>query len=289
MSNNTPFSQLSLFDSVPEIQSFTALTEAEYSELEVRVAQKKYSSWSVDWNYSHKRGIVSVPRLFALAPVSIKRALLDWAMLMKKRKRYWKESDRIGRVQLEELLRGYLINPGKHLEKEGIKLEGKNKLLLKSILKRNSRKIARLKPEGAFHNLNHLFDTVNAMYFDNRLRARLTWSARTGGLSTHCLEQDEEGNPYHLITISRCYDFKDVREEIVSGVVYHECLHIEIPPYTKNGRRIVHGPEFKKREREYRYYNEWVTWHHTELRKKMRTLKLRRTLQKVKKRVFGWG
>jgi hypothetical protein len=43
--------------------------------------------------------------------------------------------------------------------------------------------------------------------------------------------------------------------------VYHECLHIAVPPAIRDGRRVVHGREFRRREKEYRFYEEWRRWH----------------------------
>ncbi|MDR0330193.1 MAG: hypothetical protein LBH93_00575, partial [Chitinispirillales bacterium] len=37
-------------------------------------------------------------------------------------------------------------------------------------------------------------------------------------------------------------------------------LHIAIPPRTVNGRRVIHGRDFKAAERKYPLYNQWIKW-----------------------------
>ncbi len=98
-------------------------------------------------------------------------------------------------------------------------------------------------------------------YFGGVLQARITWSRRWGGLSTQSTQQDAAGRPYALITVSRGYDHPSATPEIVAGVVYHECLHIIVPPELRNGRRVVHGAEFRRREKQYRHYELWRQWH----------------------------
>jgi hypothetical protein len=44
-------------------------------------------------------------------------------------------------------------------------------------------------------------------------------------------------------------------------VVHHECLHVVVPPQEGKGRRVVHGREFRRREKEYRFHDAWRKWH----------------------------
>src|SRR5690606_18358449 len=71
---------------------------------------------------------------------------------------------------------------------------------------RAARKLDRLVTQGRHHDLQAIFDAVNAEYFGGALVARITWSSRWGGLSTQSTARDAEGNPYALLTISRGYD-----------------------------------------------------------------------------------
>jgi hypothetical protein len=43
-------------------------------------------------------------------------------------------------------------------------------------------------------------------------------------------------------------------------VVFHEMLHQAVPAREANGRRIVHGPEFRRRERAYPEFARAKAW-----------------------------
>ncbi|MCK9183008.1 MAG: hypothetical protein M0P13_09045 [Fibrobacteraceae bacterium] len=130
-----------------------------------------------------------------------------------------------------------------------------------------------IKPEGRVYNLNQVFAAVNAEYFDGALKSRITWSSRTGGLSFHTVRRDPlSKEQINIISISRGYDFENCPLYAVSGVVYHECLHIAIPPQVINGRRVVHGKNFRQRERLFTHYQEWIKWHSEILPKNVRVM-----------------
>ncbi|MDR1759455.1 MAG: SprT-like domain-containing protein [Fibrobacter sp.] len=117
-------------------------------------------------------------------------------------------------------------------------------------------------PKGKTHDLEQILAAVNETYFNGELEARITWSNRTGGTSFHSLRKDPyTGENVHLISISRGYDFENCPVYAIAGVVYHECLHIVIPVEIKNGRRQVHGRNFRQCEKRYIYYDEWMKWH----------------------------
>lgn len=136
-------------------------------------------------------------------------------------------------------------------------------------------------PVGRFYDLTQVFDAVNATYFGGELNARITWSNRIGGLSFHTVRKDPlSGETVNLISISRGYDFENCPFYAVAGVVYHECLHIVVPPETVNGRRIVHGKVFRNRERRYLYYEAWNRWHREVLPKNIRTLRFLKRIRR---------
>ena len=131
-----------------------------------------------------------------------------------------------------------------------------------------------IRPQGKYHNLQAVLDAINNTYFEDKLTCRITWSNRVGGLSFHSVRKDPvTGEPFHLISISRGYDAANCPEYAVAGVVYHECLHIAIPVEVKNGRRVVHGKNFRVRERQYIYYDEWIKWHNHILPQNIRKMR----------------
>lgn len=138
-----------------------------------------------------------------------------------------------------------------------------------------------IRPVGKFHDLRSVFAAVNATYFGGELKARITWSNRIGGLSFHTIRKDPlSGEMVNLISISRGYDFENCPFFAVAGVVYHECLHIVVPPESVNGRRVVHGKVFRNREHRYIYYDDWIKWHREVLPKNIRTLRFLKGLHR---------
>jgi hypothetical protein len=51
-----------------------------------------------------------------------------------------------------------------------------------------------------------------------------------------------------------------VPEFYVAAVVFHEMLHQAVPAREAHGRRIVHGPEFRRRERAYPDHERAKAW-----------------------------
>ena len=136
-----------------------------------------------------------------------------------------------------------------------------------------------IRPQGVHHNLTDVLAAINNTYFDGTLTCRITWSNRVGGLSFPSIRKDPvTGESFHLISISRGYDAANCPLYAIAGVVYHECLHIAIPVEERGGRRIVHGREFRQREKRYIYYDEWIKWHKEVLPRNIRAMRLHKAL-----------
>jgi hypothetical protein len=220
--------------------------------------------WKATWNRREPGLILRVPPALLHAPREVKESLLLWSILVSRRRRGKDAADRLERRLLEERIR-------RHLQSEGGK-DAPGSPHRKRRLAANARRLDRLITLGRHHDLQASLDRVNAEYFGGALEARITWAARLGGLSTHRIAEDGEGRPFHLITISRGYDSPDVTPEILGGVVYHECLHIAIPPRMEGGRRVVHGRDFRLRERQYAHFHVWRKWHREGLPRALRRL-----------------
>ncbi len=131
-----------------------------------------------------------------------------------------------------------------------------------------------IRSKGKIHDLEQVLAAVNETYFKGELSCRITWSNRLGGMSFHTVRKDPyTKEPVHLISISQGYDSDNCPLYAVAGVVYHECLHIAIPPKTVGGRRSVHGRNFRQCEKRYIYYEEWMRWHREVLPKNIYSLR----------------
>lgn len=111
-------------------------------------------------------------------------------------------------------------------------------------------------PVGQCHDLNVIFRRVNRRYFGGELeKPVLSWSPKRSRsqLGYH----DRHLN---LVVLSRWLDKKSVPDMVLDYIMYHELLHIVVPPEPRNGRRVVHSREFKRREQEYEYYDAAIRW-----------------------------
>jgi hypothetical protein len=68
------------------------------------------------------------------------------------------------------------------------------------------------------------------------------------------------GEKYNLITIGTIYNGPNVPRFAIEGILFHEMLHIAYPPVISNARNVIHGPQFKQRERSFPQYREWFEW-----------------------------
>jgi hypothetical protein len=250
----------------PSRPAFADLCAGPYAHVSVELSPRLRDSWKVAWTRRRDGLLLRLPAAMESAPESVRLAALRWAVLVSKRGNARRGKGdpllKAERRALEESIRSFL---------ETSVGEGPQR---KRRLATNRRRMDRLNPLGRHHDLESILAAINADYFGGALEARITWAVRLGGLSTHRMAEDGEGRPYHLLTISRGYDSPDVTPEILGGVVYHECLHIAVPPRKEGGRRVIHGRDFRLRERQYRYYREWIEWHqfgmHIALRKMKR-------------------
>jgi len=204
--------------------------------------------WRLEWR-RWSGAVLTIPASLSQAPEEIRSALVEWARLTQKRKNRDPAIRKL-KKQLEDRVHAWI-----HNFNDG---DAESK---KRTLRRASNRLKRLQTQGKYFDLQMLFDQINAEYFDGKLQTQITWASRWGGRSTQSMQHDGEGNPYSLITISLGYDHSSATAEIVGGVVYHESLHIAVPPEEKNGRRVVHGREFRKREKQYRHFDQWQRWH----------------------------
>jgi hypothetical protein len=122
----------------------------------------------------------------------------------------------------------------------------------------------RLQPRGRAHDLQVLFDRLNAEHFGGAIDARIGWGPVRTGRRRRTVKTGVYVQDARLIRIHPTLDRPEVPEFYVAAVVFHEMLHQAVPPREVNGRRIVHGPDFRRRERAYPDHaraKEWEEQH----------------------------
>lgn len=104
---------------------------------------------------------------------------------------------------------------------------------------------------GKHHDLAAIYAAVNGRYFDPPIAAEIGWGGvghvRRRGRSTITFGTYDERQ--RRILIHPCLDQAHVPALCVARVVHHEMLHAKHPQVRgPDGRRIVHGPEFRRDE-----------------------------------------
>lgn len=132
-----------------------------------------------------------------------------------------------------------------------------------------------LNAAGRFHDLSAMCASVNEEYFGGGPYPEIGWGKMSGGkkravrkrtLGSYIPpgERPKDGPPEDggrgIIRINLVLDKKGVPACYVRFVVYHELLHAHLGITVKNGRRQVHPPEFRRRERLFREYQKAMAW-----------------------------
>jgi hypothetical protein len=100
-------------------------------------------------------------------------------------------------------------------------------------------------PQGRHHNLDELFEKLNAEHFNGLLaRPQLGWSRRP---SRSMLGHFDPS--HNAIVISRIFDSEEVPRLAVEYVMFHEMLHLRFPVDHRGAQRRVHTREFREAER----------------------------------------
>jgi hypothetical protein len=125
-----------------------------------------------------------------------------------------------------------------------------------AFVKGNRQRIAmpradRLLAQGRVHDLQGIFDRINAEHFEGKIEARIGWGAVRPGRRRRTVKTGVYVQDARIIRIHPTLDRPQVPEFYVAAVVFHEMLHQAVPAREVNGRRVVHGADFRRRERAY--------------------------------------
>jgi hypothetical protein len=102
-------------------------------------------------------------------------------------------------------------------------------------------------PRGERHDLEEVFERVNAQFFDGLLgRPVLGWSR---GVSRTMLGHFDPA--HNAIIISRILDRPETPALALEYVMFHEMLHLRYPVDHNGSRRRVHTRDFRQAEKEY--------------------------------------
>lgn len=127
------------------------------------------------------------------------------------------------------------------------------------IKKRSGRKIT-VRTAGRHFDLAVLFDKINLSYFDGRIKYMITWGTRQKKYASRKRTLGSCDRRAGIIKINPLLDDRSIPAYYIEYVIYHEMLHADLETVLKNGRRVVHSQEFKRRERLFEHYEKVVAW-----------------------------
>ena len=255
--------KLSLF---PEPTFDQLIASKNLSEhLTVRSSSRMVRGWHISLNRLPGRRPLTIPMFLINAPEPVKKALIAWAFLPidNKRKRSKEEQQR--RKHIEEFIY-------KHLNEHG---------LLKPSISRIGREKLSHETTGNKFDLKEIYTRINTSYFDNKIKAYLRWGIPGSTTSYQTVRRSKDGSCWNLITIADIYNHTVIPQFAIESVMFHEMLHIAIPPYRRNGKNVIHGKEFKAAEKLFPHFERWREWENDELK-----LILKDTRRRKKNRLF---
>ncbi len=124
---------------------------------------------------------------------------------------------------------------------------------------------ALVRPRGQVHDLQAIFDRLNAEHFGGTVRARIGWGPNRNRGRRRTIKTGVYVQDARLIRVHPALDRPQVPELYVAMVVFHEMLHQVVPAIERRGRRVVHGEEFRRRERAYPDYEAAKRWEESNL------------------------
>ncbi|MEM9293190.1 MAG: hypothetical protein AAGD01_16025 [Acidobacteriota bacterium] len=133
-----------------------------------------------------------------------------------------------------------------------------------------------LRPQGRTLDLEALRDEINQQYFGGELKVAITWGRHGGssprrrrGRGRHrqhhqkrrrVLRLGSYNSDQELVRIHPVLDRPGVPRYVVASVVHHELLHAAMPVTLAGGRRRLHPPEFRRRERLFADHQRATDW-----------------------------
>lgn len=123
--------------------------------------------------------------------------------------------------------------------------------------------LARPQPVGKHFDLRRIADQINRAYFAGRLKFEITWGRRPSQPPRE-LQHIQLGNyneRQRLIRIHPILDGPLVPKYYIAYIIYHEMVHIVVPPEVdERGRVCHHTRRFYTLEKKYADYDRAVQW-----------------------------
>ncbi len=109
-------------------------------------------------------------------------------------------------------------------------------------------------------DLKEIFDRLNDEYFSGKIKADVEWGKQVNKKNLSSFRFGSYDPEKKLIRIHPRLNQDFVPRSVLELTVHHEMCHQSAPMKRKKGMWMAHHPEFKKKEREYRHYEEARAW-----------------------------
>jgi len=130
----------------------------------------------------------------------------------------------------------------------------------------------KLRAVGRHHDLQAIYDRLNAQMFAGALEARITWGpGAAAGRRRRSIKMGSFAVEDRVIRIHPALDQENVPEFFVSWIVFHEMLHGKHEVRRTNGRRRFHTQEFLSEERTFPDYARACAWEKANLDRLLRS------------------
>jgi hypothetical protein len=145
------------------------------------------------------------------------------------------------------------------------------------IIRQQERKprLLKLRTAGRHHDLQAIYDDLNARMFDGQMEARITWGpGLTKGEGLRRRRSIKMGSfavEDRLIRIHPTLDQENVPGYFVAWIVFHEMLHGKHEVHRTNGRRRFHTPAFLAEEKTFPDYDRACAWEKANLDRLLRS------------------
>ena len=225
--------------------------------LTIKLSNRFKRGWQVKIPAKPGGRELTIPSFLANAPVDIKSALIEWALLPCRDVR---RETRDRKRTLEKIIFSHIDSRSPTHRKH----------------RRFDAEQAGSASKGTRYDLREVFETINTACFHGRLHSLVHWGRTHSIISSHRKKTDSNGHYVNLIIIAGIYNRPDIPRFAIEAIMHHEMLHIVFPPESKNGRNIIHGTAFRNFEKQFIHYAAWRTWEKTILprlvQKKIRSI-----------------
>ena len=109
-------------------------------------------------------------------------------------------------------------------------------------------------------DLNNILNSLNKEYFNNKINAKIEWGKGYHRRTNRSFRFGSYDVKKKRIRINPALKMKFVPYYVLELTVFHEMCHQFNPPTKNKGKWRIHHAEFKKKEREYRFYREALLW-----------------------------